>query len=130
MNIGVNTWALVGAAAARLVLEAVWYSKALFGKQAGKAKRGKGRGAVVAYLVDIVGSLLMAFVLFHAIHSAGGMNLEHGLVVGFWSWLGFIAVVTVGSVTRGKEPLKLWLINNGFQLVSILVMALILGTWG
>ena len=50
-------------------------------------------------------------------------------VVGFWNWLGFVAPVTLGSVLwEGKSP-KLWVLNNGYYLVSLIVMGVILALW-
>lgn len=50
-------------------------------------------------------------------------------MVGFWNWLGFVAPVTLGGVLWEGKPWKLWGLNNGYQLLSLLVMGVILALW-
>jgi hypothetical protein len=52
-----------------------------------------------------------------------------GAAVGFFNWLGFVAVATLGSVTFEKRPFKLYLINNGFLLLAPLLMGPLLAVW-
>ena len=49
--------------------------------------------------------------------------------VGFAVWLGFVTTVQLTSVLFAKQPLKLYLINTGYQLVCYLVMGAILAVW-
>jgi hypothetical protein len=48
---------------------------------------------------------------------------------GFFSWFGFIAPITLTNVIYERRPWKLWLLDNGFWLVSLLVMGTILSVW-
>jgi hypothetical protein len=97
-------------------LGAFWYSPVLFGpswcKLAGVAEAEMKAGLAKALIPDVIGSALMAFVLLHAVHYAGAHNWAQGGAVGFFNWLGFVAVATLGSVTFEKRPLKLYLINK------------------
>jgi hypothetical protein len=125
--------ALLVAAIARTVIGAVWYSPALFGApwmalvQCSEAemKRRMPR----ALPLDLVGNFIMAFVLVHAVHYAGAATLGQGAAVGFFNWIGFVAVATFFSVTFEGRPFKLFAINNGFQLLSLLVMGGIVAVW-
>ena len=83
-----------------------------------------------ALAVDILGSFVMAFVLVQAIRYAGAVTVPHGMAVGFWTWLGFVAVSTIGTVTFERKPFKLFLLNNGYTLLSLLIMGAILAVWG
>jgi len=49
----------------------------------------------------------------------GAQGWAQGAAVGFFNWLGFVAVATLGSVTFEKRPLALYLINNGFLLLAL-----------
>jgi hypothetical protein len=49
--------------------------------------------------------------------------------VGFFNWLGFVAVATLGSVTFGKRPLQLYMINNAYLLLALLLMGAVLAVW-
>jgi Protein of unknown function (DUF1761) len=71
----------------------------------------------------------MAFVLVHAVHYAGAHNWAQGAAVGFFNWLGFVAVATLGSVTFGNRPPRLYLINNGYLLLALLLMCAVLAMW-
>lgn len=129
-----NMLAVLGAALAKVVIGAVWYSPALFVKQWSKlsgvtqAKMRQGMGKAI--VVDVVGSFLTAFVLAHAIFYAGARTPRLGMAVGFLNWLGFVAFVHLGSVTYEKKPFKLFLINTGYLLVSLVVMGGILSVYG
>jgi len=52
------------------------------------------------------------------------------MAVGFFNWLGFVAVVTIGTVTYLRKPFQLFLIQNGYLLLSLLAMGAILAVWG
>ncbi len=72
----------------------------------------------------------MAFVLVHAIRYAGAVTVPQGLAVAFFNWLGFVAVVTIATVTYERKPFRLFLLNNAYLLLSLLVMGAILAVWG
>jgi len=86
-------------------------------------------GLAKALIPDAIGSALMAFVLIHAVHYAGAQNWAQGAAVGFFNWLGFVAVATLGSVTFEKRSLQLYLINNAYLLLALLLMAAVLAVW-
>jgi Protein of unknown function (DUF1761) len=129
----INWLALVVAAAARMVIGALWFAPFAFGRpwmelvgctpEAMKAGMGK------ALAVDAIGSLVMAFVLVHAVHYAGAGGAGQGAAVGLFNWLGFIGVTTLAATVYEKRPLKLFFINNGFQLLALLVMGAIVAVW-
>ena len=125
---------LLIAAVARMAIGAAWYSPALFVKAwyrlSGVTEQQMKQGMAKALVVDFVGSLLMAFVLVHAIRYAGAVTPLQGMAVGFFNWLGFIAVATIGTVTYERRPFMLFLLNNGYLLLSLLVMGAILAVWG
>jgi hypothetical protein len=82
-----------------------------------------------ALVVDVVGSLLMAFVLAHAVGYAEATTVLQGLAVGFFLWLGVVAVVTIHTVTYERRPLTLFALHNGYHLLSLIVMSAILAVW-
>ena len=85
------------------------------------------------YLMAFVGSLVMAFVLSHALEFASDYlntsGVSAGLQTGFWNWLGFIAPVTMGSVLWEGKSWKLWTLNNAYHLVNLLIMGVIIALW-
>lgn len=138
-QVPINFWAVLGSAVVSMIIGSLWYGP-LFGKQwmnlsdlnEEKLKASKGMWMPVLYALALVGSLVMSFVLAHALVFTGAyfqiVGLSAGLMVGFLNWLGFIAPVTLGSVLWEGKPWKLWLLNNAYYLVTLLVMGMILAS--
>ena len=133
-EIPIHFFPILVAAIAKMAIGALWYSPALFLRPwfnlSGVTEKQMKEGMAKALAVEFVGSLLMAFVLVHAIRYAGASTVSQGMAVGSFSWLGFVAVVTIGNVTYERKPFKLFLLINGYLLISLLVMGAILAVWG
>ena len=84
---------------------------------------------VRALVPDVIGSALMAFVLLHAVHYAGANTLMLGAAVGSLNWLGFVATTSLGTVTFEKRPFALFVLNNGYLAIALIVMGAILAIW-
>ena len=132
-EITINWLAFIVAVLARMALGAVWFSPPLFVKPwlaaSGVSEEQMKETLPKALAIDLVGSLVMAFVLVHAVKYAGAQGIGQGAAVGFLNWLGFVAVVTLSAAVHEHRPLKLWLIGNGYQLVALIVMGAILAAW-
>ncbi len=136
----VNYWAVLACGVVSMVLGSLWYGP-LFGKMwmglmgltDEHMKSAKQKGMGKSYALMFIGSLLMAYVLSHSLTFAGAYlnaaGVSAGLMVGFWSWLGFIAPVTLGVVLWEGKPWKLWFLNNSYSLVQLLVFGVILALW-
>ncbi len=136
----INYLAVVLAAVANMVLGFVWYGP-LFGKQwmawSGFTKAdmdsAKKKGMGKSYGLMALGSLVMAYVLAHSLVFAASYlkvnGIPAGLMAGFWSWLGFVAPVTLGTVLWDGKPWKLWILNNAYYLVALLLMGSILASF-
>ena len=115
----------------KIIVGALWYSPILFLKQwqrLGGVSEEAMRGSIAKGMATwIVGALLMAFVLAHAVYYAGARSAATGAAVGFFNWLGFILVVQLDDWAAAKRPLGFLAINAGANLVSLLVMGAILG---
>ena len=84
----------------------------------------------VAMLLGFAGAFLMAYTFSHVLTFGttymGSTELLDGVSTGFWMWLGFVAPVTAGVFLWEGKPLKLWLLNASYWLVSLVVMGAIL----
>jgi hypothetical protein len=135
----VNLWAVLGSAAATMVLGFLWYSPVLFAKpwmvamgydpedKAKIAEMQKSAGPM--YGVSFLASMLSAFVLGKLIFHLAISTPLYGMKVGFAVWLAFVMTVQLTDKLFGNRPLKLFLINTGYQLVCYLAMGAILGKW-
>jgi len=133
----VNLWAILASGVVSMVLGFLWYGP-LFGKtwmslSGINPSKGDDKGMGKRYAISFVGSLVMAYVLLHSLVFASvyteTTGLAAGLMVGLWSWLGFIAPLTLGSVLWEGKSWKLWFLNNAYQLILLLIMGMILATW-
>jgi hypothetical protein len=132
----VNYIALLVASIASMVVGYVWYGP-LFGKEwtklmgwSSKDVEEAKKGAAKSYAGMYVLSLITAYVLSLFLSYAGALTITDALMVGFWAWLGFTATVIAGGVLFERRPMKFFLLNAGFQLANILVMAAVLVSFG
>ncbi len=135
-NVYINYLAVIVSAIVSMGLGALWYSPVLFGKQwmalmgIDPAKmQGSKEGMNKRYAIAFVGNLVMVYVLAHFVSYIGVTSVVAALQLGFWVWLGFVATVTVGQVLWEGKSWKLYFILNSYQLLSLLISAVILGTW-
>jgi len=140
MNIDVNYFAVLLAAVAAMAVGFAWYSPVMFGKPWMKlmgyttksieeAKKGMGK----MYALSMAASLITAYVLTHimvmSINFFQSDPLSTGLTSAFWVWLGFVAPVQMTDVIFGGKQWKLFSINTGYQLTSLLIMGIVLSLW-
>ncbi len=133
MNVPVNYLAVVVAAVATYVIGIIWYA-ALFRKAWLRLSGlSEMKVSVLSVVLSLIGAFLMSYVLHHALFFASAYlkvsGVGAGLEVGVFNWLGFIAPVTVGVVIYEKKSWLLWILNNGYWLLSLLVMGIILSLW-
>jgi len=134
MDIHAHLLAIVGAAVANYLIAWLWYG-GLFAKT---WQRLTGitdmKPAPLNMVLVFVGSLVLSFVLFHSIVFGNAYlrmsGVAGGLMGGGFGWLGYIAPVTLATKLYEKKPWGLWLLDNGFWLVSLLIMGVILSLWG
>lgn len=136
----INYLAVVVAAISAMVWGFLWYGP-LFGKMWSKEMgwseeamaEAKKKGMAMQYAIQVIGALLMAFVLSHALVFASAYlhesGLSAGLQTGFWNWLGFIVPISLGVVLWEGKSWKLWFLNAGYYLVVLLTMGVILAYW-
>ena len=136
--IEVNYIAVLLAAVVSMAIGFAWYSTALFGKPwmklmgyTEKSMKESSKGMEKMYALSFVLALLTAYVLSHVMTFSenffGYSAVQTGLTSGFWMWVGFVAPVQASDVIFGGKKWKLFWINTGFQLVSLLGMGLTLG---
>jgi len=140
MNLmGINLWSVLVAAIATMVVGFLWYSPLLFARpwmvlmgydpedKAKLAEMQKGAGKM--YALSFVASLVSAVVLAKIIAITTVSSALYGMKIGFAVWLGFVTTVQLTSVLFARQPVKLYLINTGYQLVCYLAMGAILAVW-
>jgi len=129
----IHPWPFIIAVLIKFFIGWIWYSPVLFlknwqllsGVTDEQMKGGMGKGIAIW----IGGSILMAFILAHAVYYAGAKTFVQGAEVGFFNWIGFILVVALDAHAAEKKPFQLVLINTGSNLVALILMGGILAGW-
>jgi hypothetical protein len=139
MDVDVNYLAIFLAAVSSMVVGSLWYMPACFGKywmkytgvKSDKMKGMTAKDSAWMYGSVFVASLVTAYVLAHVSFIANQFFkdsfLSDALQTGFWLWLGFTAVRLYVHDTFEYKRKKLTLLNAAHELVTIEVMALIIG---
>jgi len=134
MEIQINYLAVLVAGVAGWLLGAIWYSPVLFynawldglGKSSEEVQEGAGP---LNYLATFIALLVMAYVMAYILDAFQARSIWVGLQGGFWTWLGLVATTSaVNSIFAGRR-LKLYLVDSGYHLVTLLLMGMILAAW-
>jgi hypothetical protein len=128
-----NHWALLVSALILWLLGAMWYSPALFAKPwmaaLGIVPGGQMKGLAAGMISSFIGDLLAAFVLLHIVLWSGADSYLTGAFVGFICWLGFFVATQFPQGIYESRPPRLFIINAGYWLVSLLIIGGLLAVW-
>jgi hypothetical protein len=132
MNVEINYLAVLVAALIGFGLGGPWYNffakpwMAAVGKTEAELKSGN---QISAYAGAAVASLMVAYALALFIGFTQANTVVQGILVGLWAWVGFVAAPNLPTYLFSRWPRELYFINNGYHLVSLVVMAAILAVW-
>ncbi|MDZ7266362.1 MAG: DUF1761 domain-containing protein [candidate division KSB1 bacterium] len=127
--------AVLVAALVYFVLGGLWYSPLMFARPwmalvgiSEEQIRQKG-GAGKAYAVAVLCSLIIAFVLAILVNQQTPANLFTGAQTGLMTGVGLVAMTAFTTSTFEARPLKLFLIDAGYNVVGFILAGAILGAW-
>lgn len=127
-----NMLMIIGLGILKFVIGALWYGL-IFSKPwiAGMQEGGKtiSGDPKKAFLGNFTGGLVTSAVLCYLIDQLAITSLVNGALLGFLVWLGFILATNIDEVLFEKRNMKLFLLTNGYQLVSLVIMGAIYGMW-
>lgn len=138
MIITISYLGVLLAAIASFAFGALWHSQLGFGgywqKLMGFSREDMHKmplTPVQAMLLGFIATVLFAYVLAHFIAIAGivvgGSSVGSALEIGFWVWLGFVAVILANGLLWEGKSLNLFLFNLAYQFLSIELMAIVIG---
>lgn len=136
----VNYWAVFLAAISSMIVGSIWYLPGVFGKPWMKLahvkmdKTTSKNQMVMMYLLTFVGSFITAYILAHVAFLSNqffkNSFFQDTLSTAFWLWLGFTAVrLMVHDLFEGRRKM-LTVLNAMHELVTVVVMAFIIGLMG
>ena len=76
-----------------------------------------------------VGSLALSYVLYYFISILDLYIFRDAALFAIFIWFGFLAVSELESVFYEGKTWKLFFINSGYQLISVVLMAGIFAVW-
>lgn len=137
MDVQVNLWAVLAAAASAMVVGTIWYSDVAFAKSWVKLAKidTKNHPSIAKPLsITIASCLVTAYVLAHVVYLSNRFFhdsfLWDSVVAAFWLWLGFAAARLLSHDVFEGRPAKLTAITLGNDFVTIMLMGLIIGLIG
>lgn len=129
----VSLLSIVLAGIVSFIIGYIWYHPRVFGGvwmrlanvQPEHVERGK-RQMPVSAPVALLGSMLIAYAMNQFGLAWGVFDIGEAARFGFWCWAGFVAPTMLGQVLWEHRPFALYLLNAGYWLLSMIVMAIIL----
>lgn len=132
----INYWAVILATLSSMIVGSVWYTPKVFGDRwikLAKVDMSKNSSAVMPIITTVVVSFITAWVLAGsttiAWHFYEGSYLTAALVTAVLLWAGFTAARFITHDAFEGRPSSLTLLNIAHEIVTIVVMALIIGVW-
>ena len=127
-----NWLAIIAATVTAFVLGGAWYSKGLFGaawmqdvglteESANSANMPKTFGG--AFVFQLIAAMTLA--TFLGPESTWLSGVQTGLVIG----IGFLATAYGVTYLFEQRPLRLFMINAGYNVVLLAIMGAIIGAW-
>jgi len=139
---GIFFTAVIVSTIVSFVLGGIWYAGPVFGSMwmaaLGKTEADKEamrKQAPKGFVAGLIGAFIASFVLALFLEYGRQANVGlpggvlGGIVVGFLAWFGFLMTTGIsGAIFEGRSG-KLVGINQGYAIVSYLLMGAILGIW-
>lgn len=133
----INYWAVLLGTIATMVIGSLWYLPATLGPRWERLARvdpnRSGASATIGLVLAVVMGFVTAWALAGAIaiawHFYGGGYLWTAIATAVALWAGFVAARFITHDAMEGRPTSLTVINLGYELVMVLVVAVIIGVW-
>lgn len=141
MNLEINMPAILVTVVACFILGFIWYTP-LFGKAWGKEmgydpnEKPATSTFVRGLVFMVIGNFLFAWVLAHNIAAWGFVpgigemsTFGSAMSTAVFTWMGFYLPGELGATVWEKKSWKLFAINTGYHLATLILAAFILTYW-
>lgn len=133
----INYWAVLLATLSSMLVGSVWYTPKVFGTRWAKLAKvdmdRPGASAVMPIVTTVIVSFITAWVLAGSIaiawHFYEGSFFVSALVTAIALWAGLTAARFITHDAFEGRPTALTTMNIAHELVTVVVMALIIGVW-
>ncbi len=129
-----NWVAILVAAIASFIFEALWYSVFMNQWLAGIGRTREwlvstGLNPSIQYATAILCSIIVAAVLTICIQASGEQTARRGIICGAVIWFGFIATGWAKEYIFEVRTLQIYVINTGYALIDLMLIGAIVGAW-
>jgi hypothetical protein len=137
-NIRLNWVAILIAAIASFIFEALWFSVFMNEWLAGigrtkewltSAAAHPASSPAVQYAVAILCSIIAAAVLSICIQASGEQTARRGVVCAAVIWFGFVATSWAKAYIFEVRTFQIFAIYTGYSLIDLTLMGAIVGAW-
>jgi hypothetical protein len=133
-NIRLNWVAILVAAIASFLFEALWFSVFMKEWLSGIGRTmewlvATGINPAIQYAVAILCSVIVATVLSICIQASGELTARRGVIVAAVIWFGFIATGWAKEYIFEVRTLQIYAINAGYALFDLMLIGAIVGAW-
>lgn len=133
----INYWAVLLAMISTMIVGSIWYTPKVFGtrwaKLANVDMTGSARSAVWPIVTTVIVSFVTAWVLAGASaiawHFYEGSFFVAVIVTAILLWAGFTAARFITHDAFEGRPTALTTMNIAHELVTVVVMAVLIGVW-
>ena len=130
-----NYWAILVAAIACFLFEAVWYTIFMhqwlegIGRTHQSLMSDPGFNPALQYATALVASAVIAAAISRITQSTGPQTARRGIKVAAMLWVGFVLTTIATEYVFEVRTYTLFAINTGFWLVGMTIMGAIVGAW-
>ena len=129
-----NWVAILVAAIASFIFEALWYSVFMNQWLAGIGRTREwlvstGLNPSIQYATAILCSIIVAAVLTICIQASGEQTARRGIICGAVIWFGFIATGWATEYIFEVRSLQIFVINTVYALIDLMLIGAIVGAW-
>jgi Protein of unknown function (DUF1761) len=133
-NFRLNWVAILVAAIASFIFEALWFSVFMNEWLAGIGRTkewlmGTGLNPSIQYGTAIICSIIVAAVLTICIQASGEQTARRGILCGAVIWFGFIATSWAKAYIFEVRTLQIYAINTIYALIDMIIIGAIVGAW-
>ena len=133
-NIRLNWIAILVAAIAAFIFEALWFSVFMKEWLAGIGRTmewlvASGLNPSIQYAVAILCSIVTATVLSICIQASGKQTAARGVLCAVVLWAGFIVTSWAKAYIFEVRGFEIYFIYTGYYLIELVLMGAIVGAW-
>lgn len=137
-EVDINYLAVIAVAVMNMIVGSLWYSPLVFGniwmreagiKHENSDKAAMQKAMMKSFGLAALGALLFGYVLAHFVDLLSINGAVMALQFAFFTWLGIVAPVQLGDVSWNGKSWTYFLITTSYQLVVLILGALILTYW-